>query len=110
MIRQRRPQAAAAASGHPEGGIMTDTMRPAADAGRPSCLAANPRNREASAARRERLLAAFDSLDVNTRADLLEAVESLAGAAGSGVNPIRDEARRIIAQVYVAAGWREDPA
>jgi hypothetical protein len=79
-------------------------MKPSADAGRPSCLAVNPNNRQASAARRTSLLAAFDSLDENTRADLLEAAETMAHRA-SGVDPERDEALRIIRQMYEAAGW-----
>ena len=74
------------------------------DAGRPSSLAMNPRNREASADRRAKLLAAFRALDDTTQADLLEAVESLASRA-SGVDIERDEARTIIHQVYGLAGW-----
>jgi hypothetical protein len=79
-------------------------MKPSADAGRPSLLAINPRNREASATRRVKLLAAFGSLDEDTRADLLEAIETIAGRAG-GADSVRDQARRILVQVYTAAGW-----
>lgn len=91
---------------------MTETpypgMGPAAGGGNASCLVMNPRNREASAARRARLLAGFDSLPPDTRADLLEAAETMAHRAG-GVDAERDEARRIITLMYVTAGW-EMPA
>lgn len=80
-------------------------MRPSKGAGRPSLLALNPRNREMSAARRTRLLAAFLTLDEDTQADLLEAVESLVFNAGLSVSLERDDARAIIRQVYRAAGW-----
>ena len=73
----------------------------ARDAGRPSLLAMNPLNREASADRRITLLKAFRTLDDTTQADLLEAVESLA----AGRDGRRNEARTIIDQVYAAAGW-----
>jgi hypothetical protein len=79
-------------------------MKPSAGASRPSCLAMNPRNREASAARRTRLLAAFSALDEDTRADLLEAVETIAFRAG-GTDLERDDARDIMRQMYAAAGW-----
>jgi hypothetical protein len=82
-------------------------LRPGAGAGRPSCLAVNPGNLEASAARRARLLAAFDSLDVNDRADLLEAVEAIVGRAAGGVDAERDRARGIIREAYAAAGWED---
>lgn len=84
-------------------------MRPAKDAGRPSCLAINPKNREASAARRTRLLAAFDSLDEDTRADLLEAAETIAFRQSGGVDFERDDVRDIIRQAYEAAGWEHAP-
>lgn len=80
-------------------------MKPSKDAARPSALAINPHNREASARRRVKLLAAFDSLPEDTRADLLEAVESLVGTAQTGVNLYRDDALEVIQQVYAAAGW-----
>jgi hypothetical protein len=80
-------------------------MRHGKGADRPSALAMNPRNREASAARREQLLAAFLSLDENVQADLLEAVESLVLNAGISVSLERDRAREIIRQVYAVAGW-----
>lgn len=80
-------------------------MKPSADAGRLSSLAVNPRNREASAARRTRLLAAFESLDEDTRADLLEAVESMASRPNGGIPG--HEARRILSLMYAAAGWEK---
>ena len=73
----------------------------------PSALALNPTNLADSAARRE-LLAAFDSLDVNDRADLLEAVETTvhsARAAGSPTEELR--VGRQLARVYAEAGWDE---
>jgi len=79
-------------------------MKPSADAGRPSCLAMNPNNLRASAARREKLLAAFLGLDEDTQADLLEATETMVFRAG-GVDSERDEARRIVRQMHAAAGW-----
>jgi hypothetical protein len=85
-------------------------MRAGKGADRPSALALNPRNREASIARRVKLLAAFDSLDEDTRADLLEAVESLVFNAGLSVSLERDAARDIIRQLYQAAGWEEGPS
>jgi hypothetical protein len=83
-------------------------MKPSAGAGRPSLLALNPRNREASAARREKLLAAFVSLPEDTQADLLEAVETIAFRAQDGVDFERDNARDIMRQVYQVAGWTEE--
>ena len=79
-------------------------MKPSRDAGRPSCLAMNPNNLQASAARRTKLLAVFLGLDEDTQADLLEAVETMAFRA-SGVDPERDEALRIVRQMHAAAGW-----
>lgn len=79
-------------------------MKPSRDADRPSCLAMNPNNRAATAVRRTKLLEVFLALDEDTQADLLEAVETMAHRA-SGVDPERDEARRIIRQMYEAAGW-----
>jgi hypothetical protein len=86
------------------------TMGPSEEAGRPSCLVMNPRNREASAARREQLLAAFLALDVNDQADLLEAAESLAFAAAPGTSPYhgtRGKVCRAIGKMYAAAGWEQ---
>jgi hypothetical protein len=80
-------------------------MRASKGAGRPSLLALNPRNREASAARRARLLAAFDSLDEDTRADLLEAVETISFRAENGADAESAEARGVMRQVYAAAGF-----
>jgi hypothetical protein len=83
-------------------------MGPSKGAGRPSLLVLNPRNPEASAERRALLLAAFDSLDEDARADLLEAVETMVSRASSGVDQYRDEARDVIRRVYDAAGWGDD--
>jgi hypothetical protein len=80
-------------------------MRASKGAGRPSLLALNPNNLEASAARRERLLAAFDSLDPDTRADLLEAVETIAFRARGGVDFESSDARGILRQAWAAAGF-----
>jgi hypothetical protein len=82
-------------------------MKPSKNAGRPSLLALNPRNREASASRRTLLLAAFNALPEDDRADLLEAAETLASrvSPGLGLDEERDEARRVIHLVYAAAGW-----
>lgn len=82
-------------------------MRPSKGAGRPSLLALNPHNLEASTARRTRLLAAFDSLDEDTRADLLEAVETMVHRASGGVDSERDAARDVIRQAYAVAGWAQ---
>lgn len=84
-------------------------MRPGRGAGSPSCLALNPRNREASAGRRVKLLAAFDSLPEDDRADLLELVESMVGR-GAGDAGVMLEARRLVHQVYTAAGWDDGRA
>ena len=83
-------------------------MRASAGADRPSLLAVSPRNQELSAGRRVRLLAAFGSLDEDTRADFLEAAETMAFRAGGGVDFQRDELRRIIRQVHAAAGWENE--
>jgi hypothetical protein len=80
-------------------------MRAGKGASRPSCLVMNPNNLEASAARRTRLLAAFDSLPEDIRANLLEAAETIAFRHSGGVDFERDEVREIIAQTYEAAGW-----
>lgn len=79
-------------------------MRHSKGADRPSCLVMNPRNREASAARRVKLLAAFDSLDCNVRADLLELIEQISQNAGERLEE-RREARGIIKRIYEIAGW-----
>lgn len=81
-------------------------MKPSRDAGRLSYLAMNPKNREASAARREKLLAAFLGLDEDTQADLLEAVETMAFrlTSGLGLDSERTEALRIVRQMHEAAG------
>lgn len=83
------------------------TMQPSKDAGRPSCLVMNPRNAEASAARREQLLAAFASLDVNDQAGLLELAETWAFRATSGANTESFAARGLFRRMYAAAGWEE---
>jgi hypothetical protein len=81
-------------------------VRPSKGADRPSLLAIQPRNRELSAARRVALLAAFDSLDEDTRADLLEAAETIARRAGvSCVDFEAADIREIITRVYRVAGW-----
>jgi hypothetical protein len=82
-------------------------MRASAAASRPSVLALNPRNREASAARRSKLLTAFNNLDEDARADLLEAAESMAWrlTPGLGLDTERDEARTILGRMYYLAGW-----
>jgi hypothetical protein len=74
-------------------------MRAGKGADRPSVLAINPRNREASAERRTKLLAAFDALDEDTRADLLEEAETMTYSVPGS------EARRILRLMYVTAGW-----
>jgi hypothetical protein len=83
-------------------------MTPAKDASRPSCLAMNPDNVAASARRRSRLLAAFETLPAPVRADLLEAVETMAftGTAGADFRDARD----IIRQAYEIAGWTQEYA
>ena len=85
-------------------------MRGSAGSARPSVLAMNPDNVAASAARRVQLLAAFSSLDEDTQADLLEAVETLSFSHSGGYDPVRATAREIIRKVYVAAGWPPDPS
>jgi hypothetical protein len=78
-------------------------MKPSKNASRASCLVMNPRNREASAARREKLLAAFESLPEDTRADLLELVETWVSTGSS--DPEKIQPRAIIRQMYAIAGW-----
>jgi hypothetical protein len=82
-------------------------MKPSQDASRLSSLAINPRNPEASAARRVKLLAAFEALDEDTRADLLELAETWAFRAASAANTESYAARGIIRQMYVIAGWED---
>lgn len=82
-------------------------MRHSRGADRPSCLAMNPRNREASAARRVELLAAFDALPEDDRADLLELVESWASTGF--IDPDKREAGRLLNRLYVACGWAPAP-
>jgi hypothetical protein len=84
-------------------------MKPSKSAGRPSVLAINPRNLEASAARRARLLAAFNALDEDTRADLLEVAESWAFRATAAANTESYEARGIFRQMHAAMETRPDP-
>jgi hypothetical protein len=87
-------------------------MRPSKGAGRPSLLAMNPRNREASAARRTKLLAAFDALDEDTRADLLEAVETMASRLTSGLGRTHPSALSTLTCTAPGCGriWRTDAA
>lgn len=88
---------------------MTERMRPSRGAYNPSALALNPTNLADSAARRERLLAAFDSLDVNDRADLLEAVETIVHSARAASSPTEElrVGRQVMRRVYAEAGWDE---
>lgn len=79
-------------------------MKPSKGAYRPSLLALNPHNPEASAARRVKLLAAFGSLDEDTQADLLELTESIAFNAGCA-SLERGDARDIMRRIYAIAGW-----
>jgi hypothetical protein len=79
-------------------------MNPGKGADWTSVLAINPRNREASAARRVKLLAAFEALDEDTRADLLELTEEIALNAGDA-RLERDDTRDIIRRMYALAGW-----
>ena len=51
-----------------------------------------------------KLLAAFDALPEDTRADLLELAESIAFNAGDARFE-RDDARDIIRIMYATAGW-----
>jgi hypothetical protein len=83
-------------------------MKPSKGADRPSLLALNPRNREASAGRRAKLLAAFDSLDEDTRADLLETAETIAFRAENGADAESRDVRDILRRMYAAAGWDEN--
>jgi hypothetical protein len=80
-------------------------MKPSRGSDRPSLLALNPRNREASAARRVKLLAAFNSMDEDTMADLLEAAETIVFRAENGADAESREARGILRQIYTAAGF-----
>lgn len=80
-------------------------MQPSKNASRPSVLAVNPLNREASIRRRLRLLNAFLSLDEDAQADLLEAVDTIVHRASASVDNERDEARAIFRRVYELAGW-----
>jgi hypothetical protein len=66
----------------------------------------NPRNREASAARRVKLLAAFNGLDEDTRADLLELAETIAFAAGDAYME-RSDLRDMYRELFAAAGWAQ---
>lgn len=67
--------------------------------------------RASAGANRPSLLAAFGSLDEDTRADFLEAAEMMAArlTPGPGLDSERDELRRIIRRVYAAAGWENRP-
>ena len=75
---------------------------PGKHAAQPSALAMNPRNREASAARRARLLAAFDALPADTRADLIEAAETTAFTGYRDRET--DDIRGIFGQLFALAG------
>lgn len=79
-------------------------MRPSKNAGRPSCLVMNPQNARASETRRARLLAAFDALDCNERADLLEMLETLSHAGFT--EPWKQDVRGLFAKIYKLAGLR----
>jgi hypothetical protein len=79
--------------------------RPSADALRASCLAVNPGNVQASVARRERLLAAFHGLTEDTRADLIEAIESIVFRAPCVSTDFQAvQARKILRRMYADAG------
>jgi len=81
-------------------------MKPSRDAGRLSALAVNPNNRQASAARRTKLLAAFLGIDEDTWSNLMEATETMAFRlpSGVGLDSERAEALRIVRQMHEAAG------
>lgn len=76
---------------------------PSAGAGRPSCVATNPRNVPASATRRARLLGGFDRLEPAARATLLELCETISRNAGEA-RAERADLRAIISRIYTAAG------
>jgi len=75
-------------------------MKPSKGALRPSVLAMNPHNAEASIARREKLIAAFAELSPDEQADFIEAAESWARRQSTGVDFERDEARSILRKLY----------
>lgn len=77
-------------------------MHASRDASRLSSVIMNPDNEAASARRREKLLAAFSSLDEDTRADLLELAETWAFRATSGANRESREARDLFRRMYAA--------
>ena len=85
--------------------IRPEDVGPSRGSSRLSVLALNPRNAEDSAARRARLLEAFDSLPPGRRADLLELAETWAFRATSGANVESREARGAFREIYTAAGW-----
>jgi hypothetical protein len=80
-------------------------MGPSKGASRPSSLAVNPNNEADSAARRARLLEAFDSLSPDQRADLLELAETWAFRATRAANTESRDARDLFREMYAAAGW-----
>lgn len=81
-------------------------MGPSRGADRPSLLAINPGNEQASAKRRAKLLAAFDQLTIDQRADLLELAETVSHAAGDA-RLERNDLRDLVRGIYTIAGWEE---
>jgi hypothetical protein len=63
----------------------------------------NPRNREASVARRYELLAAFAALSEDDQADLLEAAEST--AFGSASSTTERDVWEVVTRMYKILGW-----
>jgi len=86
--------------------MANQDVGPSKGAGRPSLLAMNPRNPQASAERRGKLLAAFRALDWSVQADVLELCETIAFAAGDARTE-RGDLREHIRQLYQLAGWED---
>jgi hypothetical protein len=84
-------------------------MRASRSANTESALAINPNNLNDSAMRRVRLLDAFQQLDEDDQADLLEAAEAmyLGQPLNAILNPAYADAKRILGIVYIIAGWGE---
>jgi hypothetical protein len=82
-------------------------MRASRNANRASALAVNPDNLADSAARRIKLLDAFEQMDEDDQADLLEAAEEICWRPASPGDTAQSELRRTFNLVYTIAGWGE---
>jgi hypothetical protein len=80
-------------------------MEPSKDAGRPSCLVVQPDNLALSVQHRIALVASFDALPEDAKADLLEFIESWVHRQSAEMDTDRRDTSLIVHQMYANARW-----